>query len=667
MKHKLLTLASAAALLAACSDSSVSDANDEIKDKATITFMVVDANTQLPLEDVAVYFRPTDKTKYTDSAGTSVWKDIEIGTKIYWDFQYDGYAMKRFTFTMDETGPNDVARVNDQHPKIAMHELGVDIKGKFYYTDPETGDWIPANGVTVYAKYADDEIYPNEVYTKTDSLGNYSFKNLASNTKIFVKTERFIVDSTSVYEVASIDSVSERKGVVKELNPKAAVLAALDPVLLSSNLNSVGVKDEIKLAFSEVLEKDSVTTNHINVKRIIDDSVDPIVTKDVAVSLSLSEDGKVVTIKSNSGAWADGKEYFINFKVWSKLAKELKDSVVIDGVEYKFKRRFTAGSLDLPGQIKNLVIDVNDDEKKTEKIAYTFTGSYTAETELKGTSDLEYDLGITLKWDGIEKGVDSYNIYVKGDIDIFADYMYVDNTTDTTYTLNLNKLNETNFFPYPITKKLPKVIDVIVLPKNATGEALAKEAKPLQIKTDEKVVEKIKKMQTNDYLKSATVLFETAAAFIAAGGNVYDCASENPTSCVGTELTPGAGVKPTKFYAADLVITNTHKDEYPAAEMPNGYDLYYNSDLKKKDGWVKCASNSTAQFVVYYTDDCSPFKEGAKQYDADGSKVFGFAIVPYFDDGTGYKISQANISDASAGVFINEDNFQKVISKYDTP
>ena len=52
MKHKLLTLASAAALLAACSDSSVSDANDEIKDKATVTFMVVDNNTILPLENV---------------------------------------------------------------------------------------------------------------------------------------------------------------------------------------------------------------------------------------------------------------------------------------------------------------------------------------------------------------------------------------------------------------------------------------------------------------------------------------------------------------------------------------------------------------------------------------------------------------------------------------
>ena len=38
MKHKLLTLASAAALLAACSDSSVSDANDEIKSPATGNF-----------------------------------------------------------------------------------------------------------------------------------------------------------------------------------------------------------------------------------------------------------------------------------------------------------------------------------------------------------------------------------------------------------------------------------------------------------------------------------------------------------------------------------------------------------------------------------------------------------------------------------------------------
>jgi len=44
------------------------------------------------------------------------------------------------------------------------------------------------------------------------------------------------------------------------------------------------------------------------VKRIIDDTVDPMITQDVAISVSLS-DGNVVTIKSASGEWADGNGY----------------------------------------------------------------------------------------------------------------------------------------------------------------------------------------------------------------------------------------------------------------------------------------------------------------------------------------------------------------------
>jgi hypothetical protein len=136
-----------------------------------------------------------------------------------------------------------------------MYELGVDIKGQFFYTDVETGDWKPAQNVTVYAKYDDEEIYPNEVYTKTDENGNYTFKNMASNALIHVKTERFIVDSTIVYEVSDIEDVNERKGVVKELNPKAAAVAGLAPVLLESNLKSLDSTSALSLKFSEVLER----------------------------------------------------------------------------------------------------------------------------------------------------------------------------------------------------------------------------------------------------------------------------------------------------------------------------------------------------------------------------------------------------------------------------
>ena len=101
MKHKLLTLASAAALLAACSDTAVSDANDEIKEKGNVTFFVYDVLTRMPLEDVANYYRTEDKTKYTDSTGTIVWTGVDIG-KSYFDFQLDGYAMKRHDVVVED-------------------------------------------------------------------------------------------------------------------------------------------------------------------------------------------------------------------------------------------------------------------------------------------------------------------------------------------------------------------------------------------------------------------------------------------------------------------------------------------------------------------------------------------------------------------------------------
>ena len=685
MKHKLLTLASAAVLLAACSDSSVSDANDEIKDKATVTFMVVDANTMLPLQDVSVYYRPTDKTKYTDSTGTSIWKDVEIGDGIYWDFQYENYAMKRFNYTITDGILNDVARVHDLHPKVVMYELGVDVKGQLFYVDAETGNWKPAKNVDVYAKYEDSEIYPNEVHGKTDSLGNYSFKKLASNAKIYIKTERFIVDSTKVYEVTTIDSVSERKGVLKELNPVAAQLAALEPVLLSSNLSNVDVKGELKLSFSEVLEKDSVTTEYIKVKRVgakpaPDANGKPTNVTDVSVTVSLSDDGKTVIVKSASGTWADGKQYIVEFDVWSKLAMGLKDTVEIGGIKYTKYRKFTAGKLAVPGQVKNLMIDLNDDDAKTEKIDYDFTGTYTFESEKKQKSDLAYNEVISLKWDGIEKNVDSYNVYVKADIDGFADYVFVDNYTDTTAQLDLAIIfNDTNYLAIPASKKQPQVVNVLVLPVNAAGEALASGAKSYEIKTFEKVQKKVKEMQENKYLVSASIT--KASTF-------FYCGTEEASSCNDptdpyNAITAASDLVDDKYYTANLVVAGKRLDEYEGVK-PSGYDLYYNKGNSEKPDWVKIDSQDGAEsytFSVPSGTKDTPFENPVK-YKKTTSKVFKFAVVPFFDFGycddglstNAYdcvviagsnwtsvaKVSQVNLS-SGAGVFTTSTELQEDI------
>lgn len=548
MKHKLLTLASAAALLAACSDSSVSDANDEIKDKATVTFMVVDNNTMLPLEDVSVYFRPTDKTKYTDSAGTSVWKDIEIGTDIYWDFQLDGYAMKRFTFSMVEKGQNDVARVNDIHPKIAMCELGVDIKGQFFYTDVETGDWKPAQNVTVYAKYDDEEIYPNEVYTKTDENGNYTFKNMASNALIHVKTERFIVDSTIVYEVSDIEDVNERKGVVKELNPKAAAVAGLAPVLLESNLKSLDSTSALTLTFSEVLEKDSVKTTQIYVENNK--------AKKVAVNVSLSEDGKTVTVKPAAGKWVDGASYTVYFSTWSKVALEDIDA---DG-----KRDFDVGKIKIPEPVKGLQLDTAEIADIPQDVVIAFYGKRNYETLHDKATDndtISYTATVSVIWDEVEaKGVKGFKIYVKGDNTDNADFIEIDDVKDATasaYQFDVaTALGLLDDLKFPISKKDVQEVEIMVLPYSNAGVALASAAKIVKAKVAEIAEDDMDYMETitvsdNNNLKlqvGNACSGKTAGCVTAVKAAVFDDAYFNVSFTLDYSAYDGDGKKPNAGY-----------------------------------------------------------------------------------------------------------------------
>ena len=692
MKHKLLTLASAAALLAACSDTAVSDANDEIKEKSTVTFFVYDVLTRLPLEDVANYYRTEDKTKYTDSTGTIVWKNVDLGES-YFDFQLDGYAMKRHDVKITDDMKHDVARVRDNTEKIPMFELGVDVKGKFFYRDPETKDWIPAANATIYVDYPDSsEIYPNEVYTKTDEDGNYSFKNLAANVGFEVKSERFSVDST-VYEVTTIGATAQRKGVLKEMEPMIAEIASLEPVLLSSNLSSLGVKDDIKLTFSEVLEKDSVTTKHIFVNRMLSDSKDPVTKKPndlkaVAVSVSLSEDGKTITIKSKSGEWADGKSYVIDFDVWSTLAKGLKDSLVVDGVTYEKYRKFTAGSLEVPGQVKNLHVKLNDDKK--EEIHPDYVGEFTYGSELNKNSDLTYSAAITLEWDAIEKGVDKYNIYVKGDKDTDADYVWVADVeatkpeTEEKAISLADALNKGKFLLYPQNKLQSGVIDVIVLAENASGEALAKDAKALTIKIYDTVKKDVEEMQTTDYITAAKMDVKKAGTSIA-----YTCSGEALTTCT-TPVSSSNKLTDGDKYAAMIHLEVTFNKDAAKMTAPDGYEIY--SEVEG-EGWVKCDATIIGNEATIAMDDaCSQFKDGSKEYNKKDGKDWAYVVVPYFGTGktvtpahctdwispdedacaaagetwvptktTGYKISQTDLS-SKKGVYATSEDFQDYIT-----
>lgn len=612
MKHKLLTLASAAALLAACSDTTVSDANDEIKDKATVTFMVLDNNTMLPLENVSVYYRPTDKTKETDSAGTVIWKDVELGTDIYWDFQKEGYAKKRFSYSFDDLIQNDVARVKDLHPEVTMYKLGVNIQGKFYYTDVETGNYLPAANVKVYAKYTGDaEIYPNEVYTTTKEDGSYEFKNMASDVEITVSGERFTLEGTNiVYDETVIDVFTQRKGeakeVIKELDPKAAPVLGLTPVLLSSNLKKIDSTTALQLTFSEELEKDSVKTTQVYVENAFG--------KKVAVVVSYDADKKVVSVKPASGKWVDGNDYKVYFSVWTKTAIEDQDN---DGY-----RDFSVGTVKIPSKAENVRLDT----AKNKDVVFSFYGERTYATR---NDTIGYNATINLIWKEVTKGVKGFNVYVKGDNAENADFVKVKELGAASHSTSIDVaafLNDDTNLKYPVSSKEVKTVQIIVLPFSSAGESIASSADVITVKVGELAKKKMDAMESTT-VKSVETLKASAG---------FACTGENATTCAPANK---AAINTADYFALNYVVDFTPNDKDGAA----GYLVYY----KNGNTWVEVAStnaSTTKLTIAYNSVEKGPFWEKALQNKSSVTNGDAeFAVVPYFNSADGKKIASTTL------------------------
>lgn len=614
MKFRLLTLASAAAFLAACGDSSVSDANDEIKETATFVFTTFDANTRMPVEDVKIYYRLNDESKFTDSTGTVVWKNIEIG-KSYFDISKEGYVSKRVEQATKENIQNDVARVDDEHIDVPMHEIGVEAKGQFFYKDISNGNLIPAKNVTIYAKYTgDNEIYPNEVFTTTDSNGFYSFKDMAAGVEFTINSERFVLDSTNiVYEaVSAIAKVNERKGVIKELDPKNAGVAGLVPVLLASNLSKLSAESSLKLTFSEVLDKDSVKTKYVSVFDANDNNVSTVV--------SLSEDGKTISIKPTSGSWVDGNSYKVAFSVWSTAAIEDDDA---DGF-----RDFDVGTIKIPSQVKNFKLDTAVISDVKQDIFVDFYGTHSAALLLDddATNDtIKYDVTINLIWDEMEKGAKGYRLYTKGNAEENSDYTfyakYDADVKKTAVTLSKALYGSNIEAKYPINKKQSSKISMILVPFNTAGEALASKATVVEVNVAEAAEKEMKKYQ------DAKLKNLAKPKFIAGNG----CLNETIASCNTEAL---ADMFQDDYFTMNISFEWTWEKDYKF--VPDGYDIYFKDE---KEGWKYVA------YVTYPTNSFAltwQYKEAMKSSDKDEDVTV--AVVPFFNNATYGYISATDLS-----------------------
>ena len=360
MKLKLaFGIVSAAMLFSACGEDSVTNIQDEAKDKGMITLKVVDSNTGLAIDSAEVYSLIHAETELTDTLGVTTWKKNAIG-----DYEYtitkDGYATRTYMAILTEDSQGDIARVEDRIQVVYMYKQGVSVKGTVLLRDPQNGNLSAAKGVKVVLSYENSFIVPSEISTKTDTSGVYEFKNLAEGLAYSVKVPQVSVDDMT-YAAEDNKAVNDplRKGEQRVLEPVTMNIVGLNPELIKDNLQTIEVGDKVRLSFSTKLVADSVSAAWKVYKGAVnyyydDDAYDYVYNyngnTEVLVTASLDDDGKTVVIKPVSEKWTKLATYTI---VGTVYTVEGKSSTVV--------KKFVPGSaVSKPDLIKDLVASEYD-------------------------------------------------------------------------------------------------------------------------------------------------------------------------------------------------------------------------------------------------------------------------------------------------------------------
>ena len=356
MKLKLaFGIVSAAMLFSACGEDSVTNIQDEAKDKGMITLKVVDSNTGLAIDSAEVYSLIHAETELTDTLGVTTWKKNAIG-----DYEYtitkDGYATRTYMAILTEDSQGDIARVEDRIQVVYMYKQGVSVKGTVLLRDPQNGNLSAAKGVKVVLSYENSFIVPSEISTKTDTSGVYEFKNLAEGLAYSVKVPQVSVDDMT-YAAEDNKAVNEalRKGEQRVLEPVTMNIVGLNPELIKDNLQTIEVCDKVRLSFSTKLVADSVSAAWKVYKGAVNYDINDDIfyyngNTEVLVTASLDDDGKTVVIKPVSEKWTKLATYTVVGTVYT-----------VEGKSSNIVKKFVPGSaVSKPDLIKDLVASEYD-------------------------------------------------------------------------------------------------------------------------------------------------------------------------------------------------------------------------------------------------------------------------------------------------------------------
>ena len=422
MLRRIILYAACATMFIACGDDSIINVNDEAKEQANISFLVLDSYTGEAVDSVMIYRSKDSKSNLTDSLGYSIWKKNNIGNYVF-ELSKEGYATVRTFVNVVEQGLGDVARVPDVTTTVAMYKLGAEVSGTVLYTDKETGNKVPAEGVTVIITNLNTSIIPSEISVETDEDGNYTFSELPEGSNFVITIPQTTIDEYKYVAASKISVQANRAGATVDLGVQTLNQVSDVFSLVNSNLDEIDTNTTVTLSYSTMLDKDSVL-KYIKVSK----NGNSVLTK-----VSLSTDGKTINIKPFSGRWEDNESYTISGTVYSK-----------NGSTNSLSKSFTVGgttSTKKPGQIANLDAELS--------------GSY-----------------LELSWTRKDSLATGYHIYYK--TDSMSNYLLFSNLSSGTYTSTdisySNLLNN----DADSTK-----ISFIILPYNIAGEADANNAKSI--------------------------------------------------------------------------------------------------------------------------------------------------------------------------------------------
>ena len=345
-----------------CSEDPISIISWSDDDLPTLYGMVVDANTNSPMDSVMVSWIDNREslgvaTVYTDENGYYSIKGLNYGAYTFTVYKDSTYATvistkTILTVSVGEGSATEAGLVDDYRYEnnVSMYPLNAGVSGTVNkIVDLEAS---PSDSVTVTITL-NSIFFPSEYTTTTDSIGRYSFANLpatGSNVTITVLphndgTNDFASTTTNLILISGATlanqdiSVTENEGTVYGI-------VSIYTNLNDYDINEFPVASDIKILFSET---PSIT--NINTSVVLTDEDAP---DDPAVAVVLSVSGDTLIINPD-GNLRNDINYEVTYTVYTSGGVDADgdgtcdagDSCTSSDPDFKTVRGYTA----VPGAV----------------------------------------------------------------------------------------------------------------------------------------------------------------------------------------------------------------------------------------------------------------------------------------------------------------------------